>query len=80
MVGGTALPGIILGGYDPSGKAAPYLVSYALIASRVYSWIQIIHALILRTNYFLGSGLMCLIATSFLFLPAAEESIKIHIS
>mmetsp|Transcript_24367 Transcript_24367/g.36111 ORF Transcript_24367/g.36111 Transcript_24367/m.36111 type:complete len:422 (-) Transcript_24367:46-1311(-) len=77
VVGGTALPGIILGSYDPTGKAAPYLVSYALITSGICSWIQIMHAPIPKTRYFLGSGLMCLIATSFAFLPTAEESIKL---
>lgn len=76
VVGGTALPGIILGSMDPSGKAAPYLVSYALITSGICSWIQIMHAPIPKTKYFLGSGLMCLIATSFAFLPTAEYTIK----
>jgi len=75
VVGGTALPGIILGSKDPSGKAGPYLVSYALITSGICSWIQIMHAPIPKTNYFLGSGLMCLIATSFAFLPTAESTI-----
>lgn len=75
VVGGTALPGIILGSMDPSGKAAPYLVSYALITSGICSWIQIMHAPIPKTKYFLGSGLMCLIATSFAFLPTAQYTI-----
>lgn len=29
VVGGTVLPGILIGAQDPSGKAASYLVSYA---------------------------------------------------
>lgn len=33
VVGGTVIPGILLGNQDPSGKAGPYLVSYALITS-----------------------------------------------
>lgn len=76
VIGGTALPGIILGSYDPSGEAAPYLVSYALITSGICSCIQMLHAPIPKTKYFLGSGLMCLIATSFAFLPTAESTIQ----
>ena len=75
VVGGTALPGIILGSQDPDGVAGPYLVSYALITSGICSWIQIMHAPIPKTKYFLGSGLMCLIATSFAFLPTAQQTI-----
>lgn len=33
VVGGTVIPGILLGNQDPSGKAGPYLVSYALLTS-----------------------------------------------
>lgn len=33
VVGGTVIPGIILGNMDPSGEAGVYLVSYALITS-----------------------------------------------
>ena len=29
VVGGTVLPGILIGAQDPSGKSASYLVSYA---------------------------------------------------
>lgn len=76
VVGGTALPGIILGNLDPEGKAAPYLVSYALLTSGICSWIQILHMPVPKTKYYLGSGLMCLIATSFAFLPTAEQVIK----
>lgn len=33
VVGGTVIPGILLGNQDPTGKAGPYLVSYALLTS-----------------------------------------------
>ena len=33
VVGGTVIPGILIGNQDPSGTAGPYLVSYALITS-----------------------------------------------
>lgn len=58
VVGGTVLPGIILGQLDPSGQAAPFLVSYALITSGICTWIQIAHTPICKTKYFLGSGLL----------------------
>jgi hypothetical protein len=33
VVGGTVIPGILIGNQDPSGQAGPYLVSYALLTS-----------------------------------------------
>jgi uracil-xanthine permease len=79
VVGGTVLPGIILGQLDPSGQAAPFLVSYALITSGICTWIQIAHTPICKTKYFLGSGLLCVIATSFAFSPTAVTSINTQI-
>ena len=75
VVGGTVIPGILLGNQDPSGQAGPYLVSYALITSGICTWIQIMHTRIFTTKYYLGSGLLCVIATSFAFLPTAQQSI-----
>jgi len=36
VVGGTVIPGILLGNQDPSGQAGRYLVSYALLTSGEY--------------------------------------------
>lgn len=38
VVGGTVIPGILIGNQDPSGEAGPYLVSYALITSGKSKW------------------------------------------
>ena len=37
--------------------------------------VQILHTPIYKTNKFLGSGLLCVIATSFAFLPTTQSSI-----
>ncbi|KAG7340888.1 xanthine permease [Nitzschia inconspicua] len=75
VVGGTVVPGILLGNQDPSGQAGPYLVSYALLTSGICTWIQILHTKIWRTKYYVGSGMLCVIARSFAFLPTAQQSI-----
>jgi xanthine/uracil permease len=75
VVGGTIIPGIILGNLDPSGNSGSYLVSYALITSGICTWIQIRKTPIPKTPYFVGSGMLCVIATSFAFLPTAQQSI-----
>lgn len=75
VVAGTVLPGILIGSQDPSGKAGPYLVSYALITSGICTWIQILHTPIPKTKYFVGSGMLCVIATSFAFLPTTQQTI-----
>jgi NCS2 family nucleobase:cation symporter-2 len=78
VVGGTIIPGILLGNLDPSGDAGPYLVSYALITSGICTCIQVRHTPIPKTGYFVGSGMLCVIATSFAFLPTALQSITVQ--
>jgi uric acid-xanthine permease len=76
VIGGAITPGTIIGSLDPSGEAGSYIVSYSLIMSGICTWIQVLHTPIPKTKYFLGSGLLCVIAVSFAFLNTVLQSIK----
>lgn len=75
VIGGAITPGTIIGSLDPSGEAGSYIVSYSLIMSGICTWIQVLHTPIPKTKYYLGSGLLCVIATSFAFLNTCLQSI-----
>jgi NCS2 family nucleobase:cation symporter-2 len=75
VIGGAIVPGTLIGSLDPSGEAGNYIVSYSLIMSGICTWIQVLHTPIPRTKYFLGSGLLCVIAVSFAFLNTIMQSI-----
>lgn len=51
--------------------------SPSLITSGICTTIQILHTKIYKTKYYLGSGMLCVIATSFAFLPTAQQTIRI---
>jgi xanthine/uracil permease len=76
VIAGTIIPGVLIGQLDPSGEAGPKLVSYALLTSGICTWIQIAHTPIPKTKYFLGSGMLCVIATSFAFLDTTLISVQ----
>lgn len=76
VVGGLITPPTLIGGLDPSGTSAPALVSYGLIVSGICTTIQASHMNIPKTKYYLGSGLLCVIAPSFAFLNTILGSVS----
>lgn len=76
VVGGLITPPTLIGGLDPSGQSASHLVSYGLIVSGICTTIQASHTSIPKSKYYLGSGLLCVIAPSFAFLNTIMGSIS----
>ena len=56
-------------------EAQNYLVSAAWITSGILTIIQVFRAKILGTPYYLGTGLLSVMGTSFTFLPIAREMV-----
>eukprot|EP00746_Dinoflagellata_sp_MGD_P153325 gnl/MRDRNA2_/MRDRNA2_84190_c0_seq1.p1 gnl/MRDRNA2_/MRDRNA2_84190_c0~~gnl/MRDRNA2_/MRDRNA2_84190_c0_seq1.p1 ORF type:complete len:693 (+),score=143.43 gnl/MRDRNA2_/MRDRNA2_84190_c0_seq1:234-2081(+) len=56
-------------------KSKPYLVSAAWITSGILTIIQVFRAKILNTKYYLGTGLISVMGTSFTFLPIARDMV-----
>ena len=56
-------------------EAREYMVSAAWITSGILTIIQVFRARILGTGYYLGTGLISVMGTSFTFLPIAREMI-----
>jgi NCS2 family nucleobase:cation symporter-2 len=52
-----------------------YLVSAAWITSGILTIIQVFRAKIIGTGYYLGTGLISVMGTSFTFLPIAREMV-----
>uniref|UniRef100_A0A7S0FP33 Uncharacterized protein n=1 Tax=Pyrodinium bahamense TaxID=73915 RepID=A0A7S0FP33_9DINO len=55
--------------------AKPYLVSAAWITSGLLTIVQVFRAKILGTGYYLGTGLISVMGTSFTFLPIARDMV-----
>lgn len=75
MLAGIITPPIIMAG--PAGvnldaAQTQYLVSAALIVSGVLSAIQITRFRILTTPYYIGTGLISVVGTSFAIIPVAS--------
>ena len=56
-------------------ESREYLVSAAWITSGILTIIQVFRAKIIGTGYYLGTGLISVMGTSFLFLPIAREMV-----
>ena len=56
-------------------ESREYLVSAAWITSGILTIIQVFRAKILGTGYYLGTGLISVMGTSFTFLPIAREMV-----
>ena len=81
MIGGIITPPRLLAnrgcllGRDPALCAiTPYLISSAMLASGILTIIQITR-IKLCGGYYLGTGLISVMGTSFTFLPIAREMI-----
>ncbi|EGX49144.1 hypothetical protein AOL_s00079g16 [Orbilia oligospora ATCC 24927] len=81
MLAGVISPPIIIGG---SGKTAAnlspdvqrYLVSTSLIVCGILSSIQITRFHIFKTPYYLGTGLISVVGTSFAVIPVAQGALS----
>ena len=60
--------------------AKPYMVSAAWITSGLLTIIQVFRAKILNTGYYVGTGLISVMGTSFTFLPIARDMVISSIS
>ena len=74
MLAGLITPPIILagqGGANLDADYAQYLVSTCLIVAGILSAVQITRFHILGTQYFIGTGLISVVGTSFATIPVA---------
>jgi hypothetical protein len=75
MLAGIITPPIIMagaGGVNLSTEQTQYLVSTALIVSGLLSAIQITRFRILKTPYYVGTGLISVVGISFAIIPVAS--------
>ncbi|KAF9430556.1 hypothetical protein BGZ94_006206 [Podila epigama] len=80
MIAGVVTPALIMSG---SGKNAlnflpemrTQMISTSLITSGLLSLVQITRFRLGRTKYFLGTGLLSVVGTSFIFLPVLQSSV-----
>jgi len=82
QVGGIITPPVLVGLADQSeGKVYQQaLVSYGLIISGICSIMQVVRIKIPGTKFYVGSGLLSVMGTSFTFLPIAQRSVAAQMS
>ncbi|KAI9663035.1 MAG: hypothetical protein M1821_008083 [Bathelium mastoideum] len=74
MLAGIITPPLLLAGQTGANftpELSQYIVSTALIVSGILSAIQITRIHIFRTPYYIGTGLLSVVGTSFTTIPAA---------
>lgn len=79
ILAGVITPPIILagqGGANLSGEQAQYLVSTSLIVCGFLSSIQITRFHLYKTPYYLGTGLISVVGTSFSIIPVATGALS----
>ncbi|KAL1846432.1 hypothetical protein Plec18170_009158 [Paecilomyces lecythidis] len=77
MLAGVIAPPIILAGSaNFSTETTQYLVSTSLIASGMLSAIQITRFHIWKTPYYIGTGLISVVGTSFSIIPIATGALS----
>ncbi|KAG0238644.1 hypothetical protein BGW41_008118 [Actinomortierella wolfii] len=79
MIAGVVTPAIIMSGTGPNGLNLPpdmrtQMISTSLITSGVLSLIQITRFRLIR-GYYLGTGLLSVLGTSFIFLPVLQSMV-----
>jgi len=78
MLAGVITPPIILGGSGGANFPADvqqYLVSTSLIVCGILSSVQITRFHIYKTPYFIGTGLISVVGTSFATIPVASGAL-----
>ncbi|KAI9655450.1 MAG: hypothetical protein M1831_004867 [Alyxoria varia] len=79
MLAGIITPGLILsgpGGANLSQEDSQYIVSTALIVCGILSAIQITRLHIYKTPYYVGTGLLSVVGTSFSIIPVATGAFE----
>ncbi|KAI3527401.1 uracil-xanthine permease [Colletotrichum filicis] len=79
MLAGIITPPILLSGAagaNLTGEMQQYLVSTALIVSGLLSMIQITRFHILKTPYYIGTGLISVVGISFAIIPVAQGALS----
>ena len=78
MLGGIVSVPLIVGGpFDAklSNEEKEYLISAGLISSGILSLVQIYRLKLGDSGYYIGTGLVSVLGTSFTFVPIARTSI-----
>ncbi|EKX39438.1 hypothetical protein GUITHDRAFT_76385 [Guillardia theta CCMP2712] len=79
MIGGIiAVPLLLTGPYNARLTSAEteYLISAGLLSSGILSLISVTRFKVFNTGYFLGTGLISVLGTSFTFVPIAQAAMK----
>ncbi|MCJ1308268.1 hypothetical protein MMC25_001921 [Agyrium rufum] len=79
MLAGVITPPIIIagqGGANLGGSDAQYLVSTSLIVCGILSSVQITRFHIYKTPYYVGTGLISVVGTSFAIIPVSTGAFK----
>ncbi|OAA36808.1 purine permease [Metarhizium rileyi] len=79
MLAGVITPPLILsgtGGANLDQSQQQYLVSTALIVSGILSAVQINRFRVLKTPYFIGTGVLSVVGISFSIIPIAQGAFK----
>lgn len=78
MLAGVVTPPMIIASAAVLGdRVQEYLVSSSLIVSGILSCIQITRFHIYKTPYYIGTGLLCVVGTSFATITIATNSLPI---
>ena len=78
MLGGIiAVPLIVGGPFDANltNEESQYLISAGLIASGILSFVQIYRLKLGNSGYYMGTGLVTVLGTSFTFVPVLQASV-----
>ncbi|KAF9903827.1 hypothetical protein EC991_003275 [Linnemannia zychae] len=80
MIAGVVTPAVIMSGSGKNGlNFSPVMrtqmISTSLITSGLLSLVQITRFRLGRSRYFLGTGLLSVVGTSFIFLPVLQSSV-----
>ncbi|KAI1312624.1 hypothetical protein EDD11_002933 [Mortierella claussenii] len=80
MIAGVVTPAIIMSGTGNQGLNLPpamrtQMLSTSLITSGLLSLVQITRFRLFKSQYFLGTGLLSVVGTSFIFLPVMQSSV-----
>ncbi|KAG0315064.1 hypothetical protein BGZ99_007694 [Dissophora globulifera] len=80
MIAGVVTPAIIMSGSGINGlnlntADRTQMLSTSLITSGLLSLVQITRFRVGKTSYFLGTGLLSVVGTSFIYLPVLQTSV-----
>ncbi|KAF8947353.1 hypothetical protein BGZ47_009426 [Haplosporangium gracile] len=80
MIAGVVTPALIMSGSGKNGlnfspTMRTQMISTSLITSGLISLVQITRFRLGRSHYFLGTGLLSVVGTSFIFLPVLQSSV-----